>query len=598
MHLFSRLLCSTTAVVSLLGMALAAPAAATPAPEVPAVSATAASAGGARPVGPLLEHRSGASEVSTASTAAVLRPLTPARLADTRNLSTIDGRHRNTGALGPGGVLTLQVTGRGGVPASGAGAVVLTVTAVSPTAMGFVTVWPAGERRPTASNLNLTPGHTTPNTVIAKLGAGGQVSLFNSAGQTHFVVDVSAWLPVGAGYQAMNPARLADSRGFPTIDGINSGFGALPPGYPVELAVLGRGGLPSSGVAAVVLNVTAVPDGINGGWATMWPSDDPAAADVRVSYDVGRTTPAMTVLATSVDGKVTIRHDGGPATHYVVDVLGWFAPSSQFATVPPSGRVTMSSAGGAVVGMAAVGTPEVPSAGVGSVLLNVTARSTEPTPWLVPQAYVSAWPSGQPFPGTSMLNLGPNQSVATGLLPARVGSDGRVSLLASQGNVTLAVSVIGWFGDGTVTPPRNGATSTAEDLELLGGVNAWRAVGRMCGGTPYPPVPPLRWNPALRLASQWHADDMASRSYFSHTSPEGTTPWDRMRAAGYNFGAAGENIAAGAAPVNAVLAQWFESPGHCANMMSPNVTEIGAARSGRTGSTWTWYWAMVVGAPA
>lgn len=550
----------------------------------------------APPATPPVLRREAASDGSIGN-GPLLRSVTPARLADTRDHPTVDGRFRNGGALGAGGVLDLQVAGRGGVPSWGAGAVVLTVTAVSPSAAGFVTVWPSGETRPTASNLNFGPGQTTPNTVIAKLGSGGKVSILNSFGRTNVVVDVTAWLPTGAGYNPLSPARLADTRGFSTVDGLNRGFGTLPPGLPVDLSVLSRGGVPATGVAAVVLNVTAVPGPAAAGWASMWPSDNPAAAEVRVSFDVGRTAAAMTVLAPSADGRVTIQHDGGDPAHYVVDVLGWFAASPLFATVVPSGRVVATSAGGSIASIAATGSPEVPTTGIGTVLLNVTARSYEGNPRDVPPTFVSAWPSGQNFPGTSMLNLGPDQAVATGLVPTRIGDDGGVALLASQGTVSLTVSVIGWFGDGTSVPTTGGRLTSADSAALVAGVNAWRAAGRMCGGTPYPPVAALRWNAALETASWWHADDMARRNYFAHSSPEGVTPWDRMRAAGYRFGAAGENIAAGSATVNAVLANWLDSPGHCANLMSPGVTELGAARAGRTGSAWTWYWALLVATP-
>ena len=66
---------------------------------------------------------------------------------------------------------------------AGATAVVLNVTVTDPNYTGFVTVWPAGAAVPLASTLNYTFGQTVPNLVMVKLGAGGQVSLYNSAGR-------------------------------------------------------------------------------------------------------------------------------------------------------------------------------------------------------------------------------------------------------------------------------------------------------------------------------------------------------------------------------------------------------------------------------
>src|SRR5262249_10516485 len=82
-----------------------------------------------------------------------------------------------------------------GVPATGVGAVVLNVTASQPTEPTFVTVYPSGESRPLASNLNLVPGTDVPNLVIAKVGADGRVFLYNDRGATHLVADVVGWFP-------------------------------------------------------------------------------------------------------------------------------------------------------------------------------------------------------------------------------------------------------------------------------------------------------------------------------------------------------------------------------------------------------------------
>ena len=123
-------------------------------------------------------------------------PLSPARLADTRpGASTVDGGSAGGGPVQAGSSVNVTVTGRGGVPRSGVGAVVLNVTAVAPTASSYVTVWPAGEAQPLASNLNLTPGQTLPNVVVAKVGSDGQVSIFNAAGSTHLILDVAGWFP-------------------------------------------------------------------------------------------------------------------------------------------------------------------------------------------------------------------------------------------------------------------------------------------------------------------------------------------------------------------------------------------------------------------
>lgn len=110
-------------------------------------------------------------------------PLAPSRVLDTRA----------SGAVGTGAAVDLTVLGAGGVPASGVSAVVLNVTATRPTAKTYITVWPAGAARPDASNLNVVEGQSRPNLVIARVGAGGKVSLYNDAGRTDLLADVVGW---------------------------------------------------------------------------------------------------------------------------------------------------------------------------------------------------------------------------------------------------------------------------------------------------------------------------------------------------------------------------------------------------------------------
>src|SRR5205807_3541631 len=66
----------------------------------------------------------------------------------------------------------VQVAGKGNVPATGASAAVLNVTATNPTSVGHLTVFPAGTQVPGASSLNFKAGQTVPNRVIAMLGSG------------------------------------------------------------------------------------------------------------------------------------------------------------------------------------------------------------------------------------------------------------------------------------------------------------------------------------------------------------------------------------------------------------------------------------------
>lgn len=132
---------------------------------------------------------------------------------------------------------------------------------------------------------------------------------------------------------------------------------------------------------------------------------------------------------------------------------------------------------------------------------------------------------------------------------------------------------------------------------LLAQVNAARARPRMCGGKRFAAARPLAWNAALGNAAQRHSRSMATRDFFSHNDPNGDSPFDRARAAGYRGRQVGENIAAGQGSPRAAMDSWLASPGHCANLMNPRFTQVGAAFASETRSENGIYWTMMFGAP-
>ncbi|MGE8181043.1 CAP domain-containing protein [Pseudomonas mandelii] len=139
--------------------------------------------------------------------------------------------------------------------------------------------------------------------------------------------------------------------------------------------------------------------------------------------------------------------------------------------------------------------------------------------------------------------------------------------------------------------------SRATSKGLLAQVNAARAKSRMCGRQRYPAARPLSWNPALGAAAQGHSKAMAYGNYFAHRDPDGDGPADRARAAGYRGRQIGENIAAGQSSPGKAMAGWLASPGHCANLMNPMFTQVGAAYAADARSDEGVYWTMMFGAP-
>ena len=135
-------------------------------------------------------------------------PLAPMRILDSRN-----GTGGYSSPWGPWDSRTVSVGGGAGVPAD-AQAVVLNVTVTNTTDASHLSVWPAGQAPPNASNLNWPAGDTRPNLVVVKLGAGGAISIFNHQGNADVIADVEGWFDDGSGPAgdtliSVSPARRA-----------------------------------------------------------------------------------------------------------------------------------------------------------------------------------------------------------------------------------------------------------------------------------------------------------------------------------------------------------------------------------------------------
>ncbi len=138
------------------------------------------------------------------------------------------------------------------------------------------------------------------------------------------------------------------------------------------------------------------------------------------------------------------------------------------------------------------------------------------------------------------------------------------------------------------------AAVAARVLEL---VNAAREKPRQCGRRRFEAAPALTLSPALTAAASGHARDMAQHGSFEHRGSDGSQPAERVSRAGYRWRATGENIAAGQSSADTVVTAWLESPGHCANIMGPQFTQMGVAFAPAASGNPGIYWAQVFAAP-
>jgi hypothetical protein len=381
--------------------------------------------------------------------------LMPATAVVALGFPTIDGLFSGTGPIGAGGVMNLTVTGRGGVPSTGVDAVAINVTVTQPTATSFLTVYPTGSPRPTASNLNFAVGQTIPNMVIATVGVGGQISLFNLAGTVEVVVDVLGWFPTGGSFTGLTPARLLETRpSLATVDGQLNGVGPIGPGAVLALPVLGRGSVPAAGVDAVALNVTAT-GGTAPSFLTVWPSGATKPTASNLNFVAGDTVPNMVIAKVGPDGQILIFNLAGNVD-VVVDVLGWFPSGGSYTGLSPARlletRPNLATidgqfngigprTGASTVNVTVTGRAGVPATGVDAVALNVTA--TGPTA----STFLTVWPAGTAQPTASNLNVVAGQTIPN-LVIAKVGAGGQVSIFNQAGNVDVVVDILGWFPTG------------------------------------------------------------------------------------------------------------------------------------------------------
>ncbi|UVM58010.1 CAP domain-containing protein [Pseudomonas sp. B21-012] len=137
----------------------------------------------------------------------------------------------------------------------------------------------------------------------------------------------------------------------------------------------------------------------------------------------------------------------------------------------------------------------------------------------------------------------------------------------------------------------------AEGQKVLEMINTARSQARQCGGQAFDATTALAWNTTLAGAAESHTRAMANNNFFDHKDRDGRTPGDRAELAGYAGQKVGENIAAGQDTPRKVVDGWLASPGHCANLMNPQFSELGAAYAVDPKSDAGIYWTAMFGAP-
>ncbi len=381
--------------------------------------------------------------------------LVPARLFDTRSaMFTIDGQQLGGGPIAANTTKSVSPLGRGGVPTTGVAAVAVNVTVTNTVGPGYLTVWSGATAQPNTSTLNFIGGTTIANFAIVQVGTNGQFNIRPSQ-TTDVVVDVLGWVPTLSPITTISPARVRDTRpGFATIDGLESGGGAIPANTIIDVAVTGRGPIPATASAAIVNITVTGPTGP--GYLTAWPAGSTPPNASTLNFAAGQTIANGAIVKLGIGNKISIRPVNA-STRIVVDVVGLVSASSNIVPLAPARLLDtrtpmttidgISQGGGLVaagnsIDLPIAGRGGVPSSGVSAVIANITV--TEPTA----EGYVSGWPTGSAPPIASTLNFVKNQTIANGTI-LKLGPTGQITLSPSNASSHLVVDVTGWISDGT-----------------------------------------------------------------------------------------------------------------------------------------------------
>jgi hypothetical protein len=324
-------------------------------------------------------------------------------------------------------------------------AVALDVTAISPTAVGYLIAYPAGKARPAVSDLNFASGQTATNLVVVPLN-GGKASIFNSGAATlDLTADVAGYYAAGsagAKLTTMAPSRLLN-----TTTGTGAAKAPVAAHGTVALTVTGRSGIPATGVTAVALNVTALSPKAAGA-LTVYPNGTSRPSATSLSFAAGQTVTG-TVIVRLVNGKASLYNNSAGTVDLYADAVGYYSSAKGSTFLPLNAqRVldTRSGLGGSGLGVlphAAAVTRVVdvqPLVGA-----NVTAVALEVTVTGEQQAgSLTAFPDGTSLPPASSLRFAASRGV-TGFVIVPVVNGSVDFYDNSAGGIQVLADLVGYY---------------------------------------------------------------------------------------------------------------------------------------------------------
>ena len=301
--------------------------------------------------------------------------------------------------------------------------------------------------------------------VTATVASDGRVTIYNSSGSTHVVVDLAGWYgPTGSGGPATNrfnalPSPVRALNTLPTQAGYAEGpFGAggatapIGSGQSIAVQLAGLGGV-AADASAVIVNVAVVSPTV-GGHLTLYPDGSSKPVASSINFATGQTIANLAVVPVGTGGRIRIAAQG--TTHVVVDVVGAFRPgvgAGYVALDPPVRQLnTLSGTGLRRTALGAGITHKLKVGRYDGVPADALAASmsvavVQPTL----SGYLTVYPGTKPRPGASNLNFTRGIVLANAAVAA-LGTDGTVAFTNSAGSTHVVADLAGYFIDPAKQP--------------------------------------------------------------------------------------------------------------------------------------------------
>lgn len=349
-------------------------------------------------------------------------------------------RHRiaSDTEIAAGGTATVTVAGVGSLPGSGIGSVALNVSGKGNSATGGLIVYPSGANQPTSVALRYRTATFLHNLVLAKVGADGKIKVANTGSAAVKVnLDVLGYMPDGIGnasgstYVPLPSAQILTNQSLGRLENHN-------------LTVLGQGGVPSSNVQAVAVNIRAT--STSTGALRVHAAGEILPADATIDYSSAAASQNLAVVKLGTDGKINFHNQGLFSARFWVDVVGYFTKNDPdgptYRGLQPTDLATnISIPAGSTHTLPVSGQAGNPTTGVEAVSLSFNALSTA-------AGTLRVYPAGSSDPGNETVGFDAG-AATTGSTLAKLGTNGQI-VLKNTGTaaVTISVASYGYFRKG------------------------------------------------------------------------------------------------------------------------------------------------------